>query len=276
MNRIFSYILALCLFICLPLQASVEIKSLKLTTGNGIADNSIRYVYQDSKGFIWMATLNGLSRYDGNSFVSFRPEPGKMSLSDHRIAELYEDKNGFLWIATTPNLYNCYDLQKDCFVDFTGCGEHTQYYKDHLETSNGDIWLWLDGNGCRKVMYRDGAFSSEVYKKEKGNLTSDRVVYIYEDSRQRIWAGTLDGIAELVGDKFVMRGDGHAAFHVMEYEGKMFFLSNNGQIYQEHPDGTCRLVASTSGNLQTSQTYGSFRKHHEWISLRMKGALHSI
>ena len=128
MNRIFSYILALCLFVCLPLQASVEIKSLKLTTGNGIADNSIRYVYQDSKGFIWMATLNGLSRYDGNSFVSFRPEPGKMSLSDHRIAELYEDKNGFLWIATTPNLYNCYDLQKDCFVDSQDIID--RYYED--------------------------------------------------------------------------------------------------------------------------------------------------
>ncbi|MBQ8242326.1 MAG: hybrid sensor histidine kinase/response regulator, partial [Bacteroidaceae bacterium] len=219
MIRIFTTILMFSLLTFLPLQASVEIISKQLTTGNGIADNSIRYVFQDSKGFIWMATLNGLSRYDGNSFVSFRPEPGKMSLSDHRIAKLYEDKNGFLWMATTPNLYNCYDLKRDCFVDFTGCSEHTQYYKDLLETSDGDIWLWLDGNGCRKVMYHDGTFSSEVYKKEKGNLPSDRVVYIYEDSRHRIWAGTMDGIAELVGDKFVMRGEGHAAFHAMEYDG---------------------------------------------------------
>ena len=271
MIRIFTTILMFSLLTFLPLQASVEIISKQLTTGNGIADNSIRYVFQDSKGFIWMATLNGLSRYDGNSFVSFRPEPGKMSLSDHRIAKLYEDKNGFLWMATTPNLYNCYDLKRDCFVDFTGCSEHTQYYKDLLETSDGDIWLWLDGNGCRKVMYHDGTFSSEVYKKEKGNLPSDRVVYIYEDSRHRIWAGTMDGIAELVGDKFVMRGEGHAAFHAMEYDGKMFFLSNKGSIFQEQPDGTCRLVASTSNDLQTSQTYGSFRKHHEWIIFTNEG-----
>lgn len=39
-------------------------------------NNSIRYIYQDSKGFLRLATLNGLSRYDGNSFLTFRPEAG--------------------------------------------------------------------------------------------------------------------------------------------------------------------------------------------------------
>lgn len=64
-----------------------------MTTGDGVANNSIRYIYQDSKGFIWMGTLNGLSRYDGNSFVTYRPEGGnKISLIDHRIRDLEEDK----------------------------------------------------------------------------------------------------------------------------------------------------------------------------------------
>ena len=80
-------------------------------------------LYQDSKGFIWMGTLNGLSRYDGNSFVTYRPEGGnKISLMDHRIRDLEEDKNGFLWIATSAELFSCYDLKKDCFVDFTIVG----------------------------------------------------------------------------------------------------------------------------------------------------------
>ena len=54
------------------IAASVEVRSTHMTTGDGVANNSIRYIYQDSKGFIWMGTLNGLSRYDGNSFVTFR------------------------------------------------------------------------------------------------------------------------------------------------------------------------------------------------------------
>lgn len=88
------------------IAASVEVRSTHMTTGDGVANNSIRYIYQDSKGFIWMGTLNGLSRYDGNSFVTYRPEGGnKISLIDHRIRDLEEDKNGFLWIATSAELF---------------------------------------------------------------------------------------------------------------------------------------------------------------------------
>ena len=70
--------------------ASVEVQATHMTTDDGIANNSIRYVFQDSKGFIWMGTMSGLSRYDGNTFVTYRPEGGdKISLSDERdIREL--------------------------------------------------------------------------------------------------------------------------------------------------------------------------------------------
>ena len=50
--------------------ANVEIHSTQLTTVNGLSDNTVRHIYQDSKGFLWIATLNGLNRYDGNSIVN--------------------------------------------------------------------------------------------------------------------------------------------------------------------------------------------------------------
>lgn len=58
----------------LSISASIEVRSTHMTTTDGLANNSICYIFQDSKGFIWMGTLNGLSRYDGNSFVTFLPE----------------------------------------------------------------------------------------------------------------------------------------------------------------------------------------------------------
>ena len=85
--------------------------------------------YKDKEGFVWFGTRNGLSRYDGNSFLTFRPEIGdEVSLADNRIYDLTEDKDGFLWISTTPELYSCYDLQRARFVDYTGCGELRQNY----------------------------------------------------------------------------------------------------------------------------------------------------
>ena len=80
--------------------SAIELRSTQMRTSDGLPNNSIRYIYQDSKGFLWLATLNGLSRYDGNSFLTFRPEIGdEVSLADNRIYDLTEDKDGFLWIS---------------------------------------------------------------------------------------------------------------------------------------------------------------------------------
>ena len=67
----------ICTCIIYPANASIEIHARNLTATDGLANNSIRHIYQDSKGFIWFSTLNGLSRYDGNSFVTFRPQSGE-------------------------------------------------------------------------------------------------------------------------------------------------------------------------------------------------------
>ena len=99
------FLLLVSVLFSLYVAADVEIRSEHLTTSNGISNNSVRCMYQDSKGFIWMGTLNGLSRYDGNSFVTYRPsQKGGIALGDHRIRDLVEDKNGFLWIATSAEV----------------------------------------------------------------------------------------------------------------------------------------------------------------------------
>ena len=94
-----------CLYLLLSIlntSASVEVRSTHMTTTDGLANNSVCYVFQDSKGFIWMGTLNGLSRYDGNTFVTLLPEgntqPGRLSLSSNHVRSISEDRNGFLWL----------------------------------------------------------------------------------------------------------------------------------------------------------------------------------
>ena len=62
-------ILLFTLFMTLVFNAAyggIELRSKQMRTSDGLPNNSVRYLYQDSKGFLWLATLNGLSRYDGN------------------------------------------------------------------------------------------------------------------------------------------------------------------------------------------------------------------
>ena len=150
----------ICTCIIYPANASIEIHARNLTATDGLANNSIRHIYQDSKGFIWFSTLNGLSRYDGNSFVTFRPQSGEeLSLADHRIRSVQEDSDGFLWITTSAEQISCYDLKKDCFVDFTGKGEMKDRYNEVTILPNKDIWLWGRVQGCRKITYKNNKFS---------------------------------------------------------------------------------------------------------------------
>ena len=172
----------------------IELRAKQMRTTDGLPSNSIRNIYQDSKGFLWLGTLNGLSRYDGNSFLNFQPEinaNGRISLIDNRINRVIEDQNGFLWIGTGPELYSCYDLQKSRFVDFTGSGEYEQNYAYSLFASNGDIWLYHKTNGARHIITKsDRTMTSVEFKTERGNLPDNRVQFIEEDEAGRIWIGT--------------------------------------------------------------------------------------
>ena len=170
-RRIYTF-LVVCLVALMNLSgyASVKVHVQYLTTADGLSNNSVRYIYQDSKGFIWMSSLNGLNRYDGNSFRTFLPKNnGRISLADRRVKHLYEDNNGFLWISTSADRFSCYDLKKDCFVDFTGCGEHE------------DLYGYMTKSG-----YGDGGKAVGVYNIEKASLFRKSLMRKVDNSNRTI------------------------------------------------------------------------------------------
>lgn len=258
-------------------HASVEIRSNKLTTGDGLANNSIRYMFQDSKGFMWMGTVNGLSYYDGNSFVSIYPDPNlPVSLADPRIRNMEEDSNGFLWIATLSSLYSCYDLKHGRFVDFTGCGEYKQSYSKKIIASDQSVWLWDNNNGCRRVVYQDGQFSSQAYKKELGNLSSDEVLFVYEsnDSPGHVWIGTRQGLWKYHEGKLeAMDTQGESWEHIFSYDQYTCIITGKKEIYR-HSLSNNRLekIASLTELGDTGVITGSLRLQHQWVMFTATGS----
>ncbi len=71
--------------------------SQKFDTENGLSDNEVYHVIEDSKGYIWVATNNGVNRFDGNKFTVFTIEDG---LTDNTIFEIYEDYIGRIWFVS--------------------------------------------------------------------------------------------------------------------------------------------------------------------------------
>ncbi len=92
----------------------------RLTTAEGLPSNNIlSSVVRDSKGFVWIGTANGLSRYDGYGFKTYRNVPNdSTSLSSSMIMMVKEDSKHRLWVGTWDAGLSLYDPVRDCFVNF--------------------------------------------------------------------------------------------------------------------------------------------------------------
>src|SRR5262245_44954148 len=63
-------------------------------------NNQVSSIFRDTHGFVWIGTLGGLHRFDGEDFELFISAPDSTSLADTRIERIYEDRHGKLWIGT--------------------------------------------------------------------------------------------------------------------------------------------------------------------------------
>lgn len=177
---------------------SYTLNSRQVTTVDGLAGNTINELIQDEEGFIWMATNNGVSRYDGFTTVNFT------SLStdaDHRmearVGRIVKDPaRRLLWLSTATYQNACYDLRRARFVDWTGRGDHYRQQNKVMMTTHGMV-LYGMGTGATLCSTADGSPTAIDYRQKDGVLPSDNVLTVVEDSAHNIWLPTDKGIAVL-------------------------------------------------------------------------------
>lgn len=110
----------LSLLFLLPALSSVRSQSLyfdRIDIKDGLSQNTVNEIIQDSRGFIWFATKDGLNRYDGSHFKVFRHLPyGRSGLGNNTIRCLVEDADNNIWVGTNSGLY-VYDTEYDRFSE---------------------------------------------------------------------------------------------------------------------------------------------------------------
>ena len=119
-----KYRIAICLvmiYLCTLHLGAVEIYSRKLDSGNGLPDNNVRNLIQDSRGFLWMGTPGGLYRYDGHFFTTYKySETGsERLLYNNHITGLYNVGRDTLLIAQQGNLFSLFDVGRNRFVEMS-------------------------------------------------------------------------------------------------------------------------------------------------------------
>lgn len=102
--RFILFILLFCSKFCL-LGQNYHINYEHITTQEGLANNFVNHIIQDKQGFIWMATQDGLNKYDGYNFEVFKVNPAEPNgLPSNIITTLQEDTQGNIWIGTEKGL----------------------------------------------------------------------------------------------------------------------------------------------------------------------------
>ena len=165
-----------------------------LGTESGLSQSNITCILQDSRGFMWFGTRDGLDRYDGYEFTVYKNTPSDpKSLSNNFITSITEDRDGDLWIATWGGGVNRYDRTKDRFIHYS-TNPFTKFINCVLQDHQGLIWIGTNGGGVDVLDPVSGALNT--YTHDPGNphsLSQNDVKTISEDYRHRIWLGTTSG-----------------------------------------------------------------------------------
>ncbi|WP_020597804.1 response regulator [Spirosoma panaciterrae] len=129
----------------------------ELTISDGLSQGMIYDLKQDHKGFIWIATKDGLNRYDGYTFTVFTHDTyNPYSLSSNACSSLLVDRHGRLWIGTLNSGLNLYDgrTQRFYHIDMSGpASADAGNYEISLltEDPDGNIWVGTSRNKLIKI-----------------------------------------------------------------------------------------------------------------------------
>ncbi len=167
------------------------------TPAEGLAAGKVISVAQDSTGYLWIGTQEGLHRYDGHDMHLYQHDSeDSCSLTNNTIEAIYVDRKGTLWIGTWNGL-NRYDPTIDAFHRFeydpdNPMGLSGPMVMDLQEDADGRLWVAM-GQGKGGVCRYDPESNAFVqYLPQVGDpysLTSDNPAQLYLDRSGTLWVG---------------------------------------------------------------------------------------
>ena len=178
MKNVFTFLLLLFSLLC-------NGQSPKLfTTDKELSSSLINQIYQDRNGFIWIATEDGLNRYDGAKFTIYKHEPNnEHSLAHNFVRTVFEDSKGHLFIGTYMGI-QMYDPATDNFTPLAIREDNGEIFESNIvsfiERRNGEIWV--SGNMLCRLNIKDYLLTVQ-----KIDIPMTSTGFMIEDKKQNVW-----------------------------------------------------------------------------------------
>lgn len=168
----------------------------RYSSEQALSSNIIYSILQDNKGLIWIATEDGLNKFDGKNFTHFSVNSGRYSLSHNRTQTMLLAPDGNIWAGTSDGL-NIYDYKADSIIQVNDTTKPMQLVYDDityltLNNSGSKVWIGTYGNGVNYYDWQLNKFGVLKLPVLKNVDDPKQVMTLLEDDNRRLWIGTQD------------------------------------------------------------------------------------
>ncbi|MBC8193869.1 MAG: hypothetical protein H8E18_15895 [FCB group bacterium] len=166
-----------------------------MSTEDGLSQNSVFSITQDTSGFMWFGTDYGLNRFDGYKFVNYFNDPeDSTSLSNNSVMALHSSNSGGIWVGTNGGGLNYFDPLTQTFLVYLNRPDTpTSLSNNHvtavLEASSGKVWVGTE-NGLNLFEPESQRFT-RYFKSDQ--IPDDHITCLHEYPAGTIWIGTKSG-----------------------------------------------------------------------------------
>ena len=272
-----KYFITIVFLILLCLKADGQYRFTHFDSYKGLSNGSVHCIYQDSDGYLWIGTQDGLNCFDGYNFKVFRNrENDSLSLSDSFILSITEDTSGNLWIGSRNGL-NCLNRSTGQVRRYYEAeGEKHIFQNSYTSLIAGkDKRIWFEHQG--HVMY----FNPATDKLVKLEIPLNQAAIPVADREGNIWICTLSGRIFRLGDDLSLKWyefqtDFKSDVRTSSYacinsKGVLYLASGNEIVLFDtqtgkRPDGKIELPniiqnisADAKGNVWVSSPEGLYR-----------------
>jgi PAS domain S-box-containing protein len=255
---VFAFRIAVVLSVLLPSQTRAERLPIKTyTTADGLPRDRVNHIAQDSKGFLWFCTSEGLSRFDGYKFTNYGIESG---LAGRVVTDFLEARNGYYWVATSRGLCRfipdasppraegaAAPAPRKFLTYYTGETPQSSYINGIYEDHAGTIWCSTERGLFRVDQSGADTVVSLVDIIQPGDPATGvplRVNSVTEDGHGSLWINAASGLYRVRPGRTLERytGEeglpiGYATFLFSDRDGLLWLGSRLG-LYQFVPDPT--------------------------------------
>ncbi len=221
------------IFCTLIVQADSVNSNYKITKVPNIPQNEVQCLFQDSRSFMWMGTLDGLHRYDGYNYKSYRTSDDLNSINSNLILDISEDSKGHIWIATYDKGICMLDPKKEKWTDYSSILMYDEtspmYDVNKMYIDRNDVMWLVHKHNLIRVFFNEDMEAVTQITILKSFKTAPQAILL--DERGQLWISGDNSILRVpnpyADSKYLsVESFQGIAFHFQETENGIIAIGN--------------------------------------------------